>query len=406
MSQDNDIEAQLPHSPAKDEDFGFEKKKLMHRNSKSIRSAREQVDINPTRQNSHACKVQLVAELMGTNSISGLTEEEAASRLNEYGPNKLAEPRQPTFFERLWGQLNQILIWILIISAIISGALQSWPEFALILFVVIVNVSLGLFLEGRASKATSALKSMLSSKATVIRNGNRFEIDAYLVVPGDLVFLESGNKVPADLRLVQTSNLQIQEAMLTGESNSVNKHNKTVPLEVGLGDRKNMAYSATSVVKGQGTGICVATGDSTEIGRIAELVSEVKETKTNLLLQVDAFGRWIGLVVFPFAIITFLIAFLTPANYMDQNEPVIPVTNSSHESTKAQEAFIIAVAVAVSMVPAGLPAIMTICMALATTTLAKKNAIVKTLPSVETLGSVMVICSDKTGTLTKNEIRF
>ena len=199
---------------------------------------------------------------------------------------------------------------------------------------------------------------MLSSKATVIRDGNRMEIDAIEVVPGDIVFLESGNKVPADIRLFQVSNLAVQEAMLTGESLPVNKMTKPVALAVGLGDRKNMCYSATLVVKGQGTGVCVATGDTTEIGRIAELVSEVKETKTNLLLQIDAFGRWIGLVVLPVALATFLIALLTPVDL--SNSAADPSSNATSQNTstsgKAQQSFVIAVAIAVSMIPAGLPA--------------------------------------------------
>lgn len=402
-----DIEAQ-----AVEDDFGARKKQPGDKSQrsdphaadylKSVRSAREQLDLEPTRQNSHACRVELVAKLMETNMNTGLTAQVAAERLQTYGLNKLAEAKPDTLLLRLWRQINQILIWILLVAAVVSAAVQQWPEFGLILAVVVINVILGVAQEGKASKATAALKSMLSSKATVIRDGNRVEIDAQEVVPGDIIFVESGNKVPADIRLFQVSNLAVQEAMLTGESLPVNKTVKSLDLALGLGDRKNMCYSATLVIKGQGTGICVATGDTTEIGRIAELVSEVKETKTNLLLQIDAFGKWIGLVVLPIALATFLIALLTPINLSTSGASENGTTNVS--SNKAQESFIIAVAIAVSMIPAGLPAIITICLAIATTYMAKKNAIVKTLPSVETLGSVMVICSDKTGTLTKNEM--
>lgn len=319
--------------------------------------AREDFNIEPSSLNTHACTVDVVSNLMGVDVRVGLTADEAKVRLAMYGLNKLAEPPADTIWQRLWRQLNQILIWILLIACIVSAAVQSWPEFGLILAVVVINVILGVLQEGKASKATAALKSMLSSKATVIRDGNRIEIDAEEVVPGDVIFVESGNKVPADIRLFQVSNLSVQEAMLTGESLPVSKVTKPVAFAVGLGDRKNMCYSATLVVKGQGAGICVATADSTEIGRIAELVSEVKETKTNLLKQIDAFGRWIGLIVLPIAIATFLIALLTPVDLAKSTETESAnATTDSPIGSKAQQSFVIAVAIAVSMIPAGLPA--------------------------------------------------
>jgi magnesium-transporting ATPase (P-type) len=312
----------------------------------------DEKDSEPSRQNAHVCRTEVVVKLVNTNIAVGLTASEAKARLDQYGLNKLAEPPADTLLQRLWRQINQILIWILLVACIVSAAVQSWPEFGLILAVVVINVLLGVLQEGKASKATAALRSMLSSKASVIRDGNRLEIDAQEVVPGDIVFIESGNKVPADIRLFEVSNLSVQEAMLTGESLPVSKITRPVALNVGLGDRKNMCYSATLVVKGQGTGICVATGDKTEIGRIAELVSAVKETKTNLLMQIDAFGRWIGFVVLPIAVATFLIALLTPVQISNNADG----TASSSNSSKASEAFVIAVAIAVSMIPAGLPA--------------------------------------------------
>ena len=349
----HDVEAQVLPINGTDADGFFGAK---YDKEQSIRSA---ADTEHHHQNSHACRVEFVAKMMETDVNVGLTSAEAASRLAKFGPNKLAEPKPVTLLQRLWGQINQILIWILLVASVVSAAVQSWPEFGLILAVVVINVLLGVLQEGKASKATAALRSMLSSKATVIRDGNRVEINAEEVVPGDIVFFESGNKVPADVRLFNVSNLAVQEAMLTGESLPVNKIIKPVKEDVGLGDRKNMCYSATLVVKGQGTGICVATGDTTEIGRIAELVSEVKETKTNLLLQIDAFGRWIGLVVLPIALATFLIALLTPvdlSNSTTETQNGNPTNTTTDTGSKAQQSFVIAVAIAVSMIPAGLPA--------------------------------------------------
>jgi magnesium-transporting ATPase (P-type) len=324
-----------------------------------VPSAQEILEVEPSIDISHACSVELVAKFLEANLETGLTKAEAESRLKRYGMNKLAESPPVTFMRRLWNQINQILIWILLVASLVSGALQSWPEFGLILAVVVINITIGLLQEGKANKATAALKSMLSSKATVIRDGQREEIDAHLVVPGDLIFVESGNKIPADIRMFQVSNLAVLESILTGEALPVNKEIKPLPVHIGVGDRKNICYSATSVIKGQGTGICVATGDSTEFGRIAQLVSGVEETKTNLVKQIDAFGRWIGLVVLPISLATFLIALLTPVELSSTHaiDGDMNLTgNSSSIASKAQQAFVISVAIAVSMIPAGLPA--------------------------------------------------
>jgi magnesium-transporting ATPase (P-type) len=346
----------------------------------------------------HASTVDHVVKVLNTDLQKGLSAEDAKERLVKYGRNKLKEAPPPTFLRRLFDQLNQTLIIILLISAIVSGGLQSWPEFGLILLVVVINVSLGLIQEGKASSASAALKNMLSAHATVVRDGVRIEIEAECVVPGDIVFIESGNTCPCDIRLFELSNLNIQESMLTGESLPVKKNLLNLELNNALGDRKNMCYSATQCVKGQGFGICIGTGDNTEIGRISTLVSTQAPTKTHLMLQVDAFGRWIGFIVLPISVATFAISYTSQVSLTTDASVVLT------EGERVEHSFVIAVAIAVSMIPAGLPAIMTICMSLSTTYLAKKGAIVKALPSVETLGSVMVICSDKTGTLTKNEM--
>ena len=354
-------------------------------NEEKMNENEEEIEIRP--QNAHALTWEQVAELLETNAEKGLSRTEAQSRLEKFGTNNLAEAPPEPFWHKLFRQINSILIYILLVAAAIAAGFQQWAECGLILGVIAINVTIGLIQEGKAERATAALKAMLSSKANVIRDGVRTEINAEYVVPGDVVFIESGNRVPADIRLISVSNLAIQESILTGESLPVNK--KTIKLEskLALGDRKNMAFSATSCIKGQGCGIVVSTGNFTEIGKINQSVSEVKEQRTQLLRQIDAFGIWIGLMVLPIAIASFLLAFFSPKTQYD-------VAN----------AFIEAVAIAVAIVPEGLPAVITITLSLATSHLARHHAIVKALPSVETLGSVTVICSDKTGTLTKNEM--
>lgn len=300
-----------------------------------IRSARENDEEGLGATNAHAIPWEQVVAALETNAVVGLSSSESAKRLQQFGRNKLAEAKPEPFWHKVFRQINSILIYILLISAAIAGGFQDWAEFGLILGVVAVNVIIGLIQEGKAERATLALKAMMSSKATVIRDGARREINAEDVVPGDIVFIESGNKVPADLRLVSVSNLSIQEAMLTGESLPVNKRISVLDMKASLADRKNMAFSATSVVKGQATGVVVATGDETEIGKINSSVAEVKEEKTQLIKQVDAFGIWIGLMVIPIAVAAFLLAFFT--------------AGPAHQNVSA--AFIEAVAIAVAIIP-------------------------------------------------------
>ncbi|WIA38354.1 hypothetical protein OEZ86_001687 [Tetradesmus obliquus] len=318
-------------------------------------------------------------------SRDGLSTEQAAEALAKYGRNALTPPPKPSFWMKLWAQINTLFIWILFIAAVVSAGLQAWADMGLILGVVVINVGIGLFQEGKAEKAADAIKAMLSPTATVVRNGQRDTIDADLLVPGDVVVIKSGDKVPADLRLLECSNLQVQEAMLTGESVPISKNTAAVPADVGLGDRKCLAYSATAVSAGQGLGVVVATGDRAEIGKISKMVSEVTSGKTNLLIQMEVLARWLACIVGVISLATFLLALL-------------------HAHHSAGVAFQTAVAIAVAMIPAGLPALVTIVLALGTTIMAKQNAIVRQLPCMETLGSLTVICSDKTGTLTKNEM--
>jgi magnesium-transporting ATPase (P-type) len=254
--------------------------------------------------------------------------------------------------------------------------------------VVVINVTIGLVQEGKAERAAEALKAMLSATATVLRNGQKVSVPADEVVPGDVIFILSGDRVPADLRLVGSTNLQVQEAILTGESLPVSKAALPpggVREDAPLGDRLNMCFSGTMAVYGAGTGVAVATGDAAELGRINALVSSVDAKSTPLLDQLEVFGRWIALITVLLAVVTFLISFLARGNV-------------------ASAAFSEAVSVAVAIIPEGLPAVTTITLALGVRHMAAQNAIIRQLPAVETLGSVSVICTDKTGTLTKNEV--
>lgn len=333
----------------------------------------------------HSLSVEEVENSLVTSSKEGLSRQTAEERLQEYGLNKLTEAEKATLLQRIWRQLNNVVVLVLVIAAIVSGITEEWAELVLIILVLFVNVVIGLVQEGKAEKSAQAIKAMLSSKAIVIRDGERSTIEAEFLVPGDLIFIQSGDRVPADLRLVTVSGLKVQESMLTGESLPIDKKIVKVNASDALGDRKCMAYSATLVSQGQATGIVVATGDNTEIGKISAMVGEIKEQKTNLMRQVDTFGRWVVVFVVILALSTFFLA---------------KFHNKSDTLASIKTAFVIAVA----SIPEGLPAMLTITLALGMAQMAKRNAIVRQLPCVETLGSVTVICSDKTGTLTKNEM--
>ena len=334
----------------------------------------------------HALPVEQVLRLLETSEETGLSDSEAQHRRDTmFGPNVLTPPKKISFLARVWAQVNNVLIWILLGSAIVCVILAKWAEVILILLVVSVNVIIGLIQEGKAEKAAEALKAMLSPQATVVRSGARKLVDAEELVPGDIIFLQSGDRVPADVRLCSVTKLQILEAVLTGESLPISKHTRPVLPLSPLGDRKCLGFAATLVMSGQGLGIVVETGDFAEVGKINALVSGVESGKTNLTVQLEIFGRWISSIVGVIAVSTLLVAVFGRG---------FPVGN----------AFTAAVAVAVAIIPEGLPAVVTIVLAIGTQSMARQHAIIKSLPAVETLGSVMVICSDKTGTLTKNEM--
>jgi magnesium-transporting ATPase (P-type) len=337
-----------------------------------------------TQQSWHHLSADDALAAQKTNA-EGLSIEEAARRLAEHGPNRLTPPSRRGPLIRFLLQFHNVLIYVLLAAAGVTALLAHWVDTAVIVGVVVINSIIGFIQEGKAEQAMEAIRRMLSPEATVLRGGKRVVVEAETLVPGDIVLLQSGDKVPADLRLLKEKNLRIEEAALTGESTAVEKNLAPVDAHAVLGDRYCMAYSSTLVVYGQGTGVVVATADDTEIGRISAMLQEVKTLTTPLLRQMETFGRWLTVAIIALAAITFLFGWLV------------------HNFGLA-DMFLAAVSMAVAAIPEGLPAVMTITLALGVQRMAKRSAIVRRLPAVESLGSVTVICSDKTGTLTRNEM--
>jgi len=316
---------------------------------------------------------------------SGLNADEAAHRLAEHGPNRLTPSAKRGPLLRFLLQFHNVLIYVLLAAAVVTALLAHWVDTAVIAGVVVINAIIGFIQEGKAEQAMEAIRRMLSPEATVLRDGRRVVVAAETLVPGDIVLLQSGDKVPADLRLLKAKNLRIEEAALTGESAAVEKNIEAVDAAAVLGDRYCMAYSSTLVVYGQGTGVVVATADDTEIGRISAMLQEVQSLTTPLLRQMETFGRWLTVAIMALAAITFLFGWLV-------------------HNFGLGDMFLAAVSMAVAAIPEGLPAVLTITLALGVQRMAQRNAIVRRLPAVEALGSVTTICTDKTGTLTKNEM--
>lgn len=342
------------------------------------------MDKNLKSVNWHTESEQKTFSLLET-SQKGITKEEAEKRLSQYGENRLPESKTHSLLVRFLYQFHNVLIYVLIAAGLITVLLGHWVDASVIFGVVLLNAVIGFVQEGKAENALRAIRHMLSPNAMVVRDGKQTLIKAEYLVPGDVVFLQSGDKVPADLRLFRVKGLQIQEAALTGESVAVEKMTESVAQESVIGDRKCIAYSSTLVTHGQGSGVVVKTGADTEIGRISTLVSEVESVTTPLLTQMAQFGRWLTMAILAIATITFAFGFFV-------------------RDYAAADMFLAAVSLAVAAIPEGLPAIMTITLAIGVQRMAKRNAIIRKLPAVETLGAVSVICSDKTGTLTRNEM--
>ena len=327
------------------------------------------------------------AEVLGSldSTDEGLTRQQVRQRQEQHGPNRLRPPSQRTLWKRFALQFHNVLIYVLIGAGIVTAVLAHWVDAGIIFTVVLINAFIGFLQEGKAEKALDAIRQMLSLSATVIREGERMMVPAEELVPGDIVLLESGDKVPADLRLLQARDLQIDEAVLTGESVPVSKSTSPVEGDAALGDRLSMAFSGTLTTHGRGRGVVTAIGDRTQIGRVSQMLAEVEELTTPLLQQISVFARWLTAVILGLSVLTFLVGWLA-------------------WGSPWMEMFLAAVGLAVAAIPEGLPAILTITLAIGVQRMAQRQAVIRRLPAVDTLGSVTTICSDKTGTLTRNEM--
>ncbi|NBJ13112.1 cation-transporting P-type ATPase [Microvirga arsenatis] len=318
-------------------------------------------------------------------SPEGLDTAEVLRRLALHGYNRMPEGEGRSALSRFLAQFNNVLIHVLLAAAAVTALLGHWVDAAVILLVVLVNAVIGFIQEGRAERALEAISAMISAQASVMRDGKRHTIKAEELVPGDIVLLEAGDRVPADLRLLRARSLRIDEGILTGESVPVEKGTSRIGADAALGDRTCMAFSGSLVVAGQGAGVVTGTGAGTEIGRITSLLGEVETLATPLVRQMDQFARMLTGAILAVSVAVFGIAVAV-------------------HGMPWGDAFMAVVGLAVAAIPEGLPAVMTITLAIGVQRMAARNAIIRRLPAVETLGSVSVICSDKTGTLTRNEM--
>ncbi len=342
----------------------------------------------------HAQPIEDVLQSLGTHGKHGLSEEEAAERLARIGPNALREQPRPTFWQRLLAQFQSFVIYILIFAAILSGLLGDWVEAAAIAAIVALNAALGVIQEGRAEEALAALRRLTSPDAVVVRGGHQRVVPSSELVPGDIVVLEAGNHIPADVRLLETMNLKVDEASLTGESVPVDKRAEaSVAPEAVLGDRKNMAYMSTTATYGRGRAVVVSTGMQTEIGKIADMIQSTETEVTPLQLRLDQLGRTLSIGAL---VICLLVGVVIFAREMASGE--FAFVDALTDSVMT------AVALAIAAVPEGLPAVVTINLAIGMREMIRRNALIRRLPAVETLGSASAICSDKTGTLTQNQM--
>jgi cation-transporting ATPase F len=332
----------------------------------------------------HQEPAEEVLNLLCSNPESGLDEEEAATRLHRFGSNMLTPPKSRGPVVRFMLQFNQPLVYILLAAAGITALLEEWLDSGVIFGVVLVNAIVGFLQESKALRAIEALARSMTTEATLLRGGRKRQVDAGELVPGDIVLLQAGDKVPADVRLLRVRGLQVDESALTGESVPVSKGTEPLAAGAGLGDRRNMAFSSSLVTYGVGRGVVVATGDKTEIGRISELLKSTETLATPLTRKITQFSRVLLYLILALAALTFAVGALRGGAWLDM--------------------FMAAVALAVGAIPEGLPAALTITLAIGVGRMARRNAIIRKLPAVETLGSTTVICSDKTGTLTQNEM--
>ena len=332
----------------------------------------------------HELPAEAAAARLGSDPATGLATDEVARRQKEFGPNRVTARRGTPAWLRFLQQFHQPLVYILLAAVGVTASLGEWVDSSVILGVVVLNAIFGFLQEAKAGKAIEALARMIATETTVRRDGRTQRVHSEGLVPGDVVLLQAGDRVPADLRLVQMKSLQVDESALTGESLPVHKHTDALPLDTVLADRRNLAFAGTLVTAGQGEAVVWATGDRTETGNIARLISTATELSTPLTKKIAQFSRLVLWVILGLAATTFVVGVA--------------------RGEKAVEMFMAAVALAVGAIPEGLPAAVTVVLAIGVSRMAKRKAIIRKLPAVETLGSTTVICSDKTGTLTENQM--
>ena len=332
----------------------------------------------------HHLPTETITGMLESDNSDGLSTEEVRQRREQFGKNAVSAKQQKSVWMRFLLQFHQPLIYILIAAGVITAALQEWIDSGVIFGVVLVNAIIGFIQESKAENALAALAETMVSEATVLRQGEKLRIPSSDLVPGDIVLLQAGDKVPADLRLLKIRDLQVDESALTGESVPVEKAVITLDRDTILAERKNMVYASSMVTYGQGTGIVTATGDQTEVGRISQLISSAQDLATPLTRKIAHFSNILLYAILLLAAVTVMVGML-------RGQPLFDM-------------FMAAVALAVGAIPEGLPAAVTITLAIGVSRMAKRRAIIRKLPAVETLGSTTVICSDKTGTLTENQM--
>ncbi len=325
-------------------------------------------------------------------TVNGVDSSRAEALLEKHGKNKLAEGKKKTTFQRFMEQLKDPMVIVLIAAAVISGVAGEFADMVIILMVVVLNSILGVVQEGKAEKAIEALQKMASPYSKVRRDGHAVQVKSEDIVPGDIVLLEAGDAVPADMRLIAASSLKIEEASLTGESVPSEKYTHVIPVsdrDISLGDRHNMAYMGTSVVYGRGEGVVIQTGMATEMGRIADYISNAEEEKTPLQKTLAGLSRILSICVLGISVFIFIFGVLQSGGFSGSN---------------VLEMFLLAISLAVAAIPEGLVAVVTVVLSIGVTRMSKRNSIIRKLTAVETLGCTQVICSDKTGTLTQNRM--